>query len=262
MFGVLVLLYGALGVAQAAQHAMAQVWNVPGVDPARASPGSRAGLLFFADARRRGWSAGAALSVLTTGSGNGVAVRIASLARRRAVLNVVLFVGGVPPPHPEGRPVGGVAPRRGRVGGIGVHGAAHDRDRAGAAPAPGHAHAVYGQFAMVLGLLAWLFLVVAARALRRGAQRRARTGGSGRAASRVRSPRPTRSCSGPWPARRSGGRSSVSAWGSTSRSPRGRGRRRRRAQRSVGVVGALRGGIDRPVRCSGQRRTTGGADAC
>src|SRR5205085_1792262 len=47
IFGIAWLLYGAQGAAQASQHAMAQLWNVPGVVRPGFVPRLGRGLLFF-----------------------------------------------------------------------------------------------------------------------------------------------------------------------------------------------------------------------
>jgi hypothetical protein len=67
VIGLLVLLYGALGVAPAGQHAMAQVWNIPGVVRSGFGPRLARGLLFFTTLGA-GMVAGAALSASTTGT--------------------------------------------------------------------------------------------------------------------------------------------------------------------------------------------------
>jgi YihY family inner membrane protein len=155
VFGVVVLLYGALGVAQAAQHAMAQVWNVPGVARPGFFPRLVRSLLFFVTLGA-GMAAGAVLSSLTTGTGNGMLVRVTSLLAS-AMLNVLLFAAVFRLLTPKSVPTSQLLPGA-VVGGIGYTillgvGTALVQHQLR------HAQAVYGQFAIVLGLLAWLFLV-------------------------------------------------------------------------------------------------------
>jgi YihY family inner membrane protein len=155
VFGLVVLLYGALGVAQAAQHAMAQVWNVPGVVRPGFGPRLARGLLFFATLGA-GVISGAALSALTTGAGKGLPVRIASLAAT-AMLNVVFFVAVFRLLTPK------VVRSRALVPGAVLGGLAYTALLAIGTALVQHqlrgTNAVYGQFAAVLGLLAWLFVV-------------------------------------------------------------------------------------------------------
>ncbi len=154
-FGLLVLLYGALGVAQAAQHAMAQVWNVPGVDRPGFGPRLARGLLFFATLGA-GVIGGAALSALATGVGNSMPLRLASLVATTA-LNVTFFVAVFRLLTPK------VVASRALLPGAVAGGLAYTALLALGTALVQHqlrgTSAVYGQFAVVLGLLAWLFVV-------------------------------------------------------------------------------------------------------
>jgi YihY family inner membrane protein len=155
VIGLLVLLYGALGVAQAAQHAMAQVWNVPGVVRPGFGPRLGRGLLFFCTLGL-GMVGGAVLSALTTGSANGLVLRAVALVAV-VLLNVVLFTVVFRLLTPKVIETSTLLPGSiaGGVGytvllGVGTALVQYQLRGAGA---------VYGQFATVLGLLAWLFIV-------------------------------------------------------------------------------------------------------
>jgi len=153
--GVLGLLYGSLGLAQAAQHAMAQVWNVPGVVRPGFLPRLARSVLFFT-------VAGVAMALATGLSG------AATLAGRGVVWRLVFLLGAValdvgvylaafrvltPADVATGDLVVGAV-----LAGIGYSvlltvgtGLVQHQLR--------HAQAVYGQFAFVLGLMSWLYLV-------------------------------------------------------------------------------------------------------
>jgi YihY family inner membrane protein len=154
-FGLLGLLYGALGAAQASQHAMAQVWNVPGVIRPGFGPRLVRGLAFFA-ALGLGMALTAAVSGLATAAGQPFVIRMVGLVGGLA-LNVGLYLAvfrTLTPKSIETRDlvVGAV------LGGIGytillAFGTALVQHQLR------HAQAVYGQFAFVLGLISWLYLV-------------------------------------------------------------------------------------------------------
>ncbi len=153
--GLVGLLYGSLGAAQAGQHAMAQIWNVRGA----VRPGffQRLGrsLLFFL-AVGGAMVAGAALSGAVTASGHGAGWRLAAVVTE-AVLNIGLYLVVFRLLTPRHIPVqdlciGAI------VGGVGYSilltlgtGLVQHQLR--------HAQAVYGQYAFVLGLMSWLYLV-------------------------------------------------------------------------------------------------------
>jgi uncharacterized BrkB/YihY/UPF0761 family membrane protein len=153
--GVAGLLYGSLGVAQAGQHAFAQVWNVPGV----VRPGLMPRL-----ARSLAFLVVLAIFVLTTALVSGVAtIRGQPGANRlllliaEAVLNVGVYVAVFRVLTPKA--VGTTRLLPGAVlGGLGytvllTAGTALIQRQLR------HAQPLYGQFAFVLGLLAWLSLV-------------------------------------------------------------------------------------------------------
>jgi YihY family inner membrane protein len=152
--GIAGSLWGARGVTQAGQHAMAEIWNIPGKE--RPSFWTRqvrglALLLVFA--------LGLVATTLLTGFGSlgnrSAVFRLANLAAA-AGLNVGLFLLGfrvlTPRQIPLRRLVAGAV-----VAGIGWQGllaaggylVGHNLK---------HATEVYGFFATVLGLLSWLYL--------------------------------------------------------------------------------------------------------
>jgi uncharacterized BrkB/YihY/UPF0761 family membrane protein len=153
--GIVVLLYGAMGVAQAAQHAMAQLWNVPGVT----RPGFVArlvrGLLFFL-ALGVGMAVTAFVSGLATVGGHSVAMQIVTLLGSVA-LDVALYLMAfriITPAQVATEHLLVAA----AVGGFGYWvlltiGTALIQHQLR------NADAVYGQFAFVLGFMTWLNLV-------------------------------------------------------------------------------------------------------
>ena len=153
--GIVFLLYGALGVAQAGQHAMAQIWNVPGV----VRPGFFPRLvrsLAFALLMAAGIAVITAVSTAGTLGDSGVAWRALSFVIQ-AVLTVGLYLAVFRVLTPRAVATGCLVPGA-FVGGVGyslllVGGAAlvkHQLDES---------QQLYGQFALVLGLLGWLYLV-------------------------------------------------------------------------------------------------------
>ena len=148
--GIAGLLWGSLGVTQIAQHAMAQIWNVPGVNrpglPARLVRGLSLFVLIGI-----GVVASTLLSLLPAGTAASVAARALAIG-----LNVGLFLVGfrilTVPAVPTRHLVPGAV-----LGGLGWS----------ALQAFGgyllihqlrHASQVYGFFASVLGLVSWLQL--------------------------------------------------------------------------------------------------------
>jgi uncharacterized BrkB/YihY/UPF0761 family membrane protein len=153
--GVVFLLYGALGVAQAGQHAMAQVWNVPGV----VRPGFFPRLvrsLSFALLMAAGIAVVTAVSTAGTLGDGGMLWRIVAIVLQ-AVLTAGLYLAVFRVLTPKSIPTQWLLPGA-AVGGVGysmllVAGAAlveHQLDQS---------QRLYGQFALVLGLLGWLYLV-------------------------------------------------------------------------------------------------------
>jgi uncharacterized BrkB/YihY/UPF0761 family membrane protein len=153
--GLAGLLYGSLGLAQAAQHAMAQVWNVRGV----VRPGflprlARSGLFFTVAGVAM--AAGTGLSGMATLTGRGLLWRLVFLLAT-AGLNVGWYLAVfrilTPADVAAGDLVLGAV-----LGGIGYTvlltvGTALVQHQLR------HAQAVYGQFAFVIGLMGWLNLV-------------------------------------------------------------------------------------------------------
>lgn len=152
-FGLVGLVWGALGVAQAGQLAMAEVWNIPGVDrpPLLKRLVRGFGLLAVLGA---GLAVTTALAGLAA-SGTSVPLRVLSIVSP-VVLNVALFVLAfrvltVPSVATRsllpGAVVGGVVWSVLQV--LGAYLVAHQLR---------HASQVYGYFASVLGLVSWLFI--------------------------------------------------------------------------------------------------------
>ncbi len=90
VFGALGLLYGSLGLAQTGQHAMAEVWNVPGVDRPGYLPRMGRSLVLLAVLGLGVLIASAASAVGAFG-GPGALVRAGALGLS-ALSNLVLFV--------------------------------------------------------------------------------------------------------------------------------------------------------------------------
>ena len=153
--GILGLLYGSMGVAQAGQHAMAQVWNVPGVARPGFVPRLVRALLLFVSVGF-GMAAAAVVSTVVTGTGHGAVLRVLAIVSE-AALNVGLFVvvfrvltprSVAAPKLVPGAVAAGLAYTVLLTGGTAL--VQHQLR---------HAEAVYGQFGFVLGLIGWLYLV-------------------------------------------------------------------------------------------------------
>lgn len=153
--GLFGLVYGSLGLAQSAQFAMTQVWNVPGVVrpgfPARLARS----LAFFAIAGMAMVLA-TGLSGLATVGGRGAVWRLVSFAAAVA-LNVGMYLAVFRVLTPAVIATGDLVPGAVLAGGaysalltVGTGLVQHQLR---------HAQAVYGQFAFVLGLMSWLYLV-------------------------------------------------------------------------------------------------------
>jgi YihY family inner membrane protein len=152
--GIAGSIWGARGVTQAGQHAMAEIWNIPGKE--RPSFWTRqvrglALLLVFA--------IGLAATTLLTGFGSlgnrSAVFRLANLAAS-ALVNVALFLLGFRALTPR------QVPTRRLVTGAVVAGIGWQALLAAGGYLVGHnlkhATQVYGFFAVVLGLLSWLYL--------------------------------------------------------------------------------------------------------
>jgi YihY family inner membrane protein len=154
MVGIAGSIWGARGITQAGQHAMAEIWNIPGKQ--RPSFWTRqvrglALLLVFA--------LGLAATTLLTGFGSlgnrSAVFRLSNLAAS-ALVNVGLFLLGFRVLTPR------QIPTRRLVAGAVVAGIAWQALLAAGGYLVGHnlkhATQVYGFFAVVLGLLSWLYL--------------------------------------------------------------------------------------------------------
>jgi len=153
--GLIGLIWGATGLAQAGLFTMEQVWNLPG--PAR--PGyvqrlGRAGL--FLGLLGGGVIVTTGLASLTTYLHSGLAFKI-PLEVLTAAFNVGMYIGAFRALTPKGVPTRGLLP--GAVTGgilwtvlqiLGTWLVHHYL----------HSDTVYGVFATVLGLLAWIYLAV------------------------------------------------------------------------------------------------------
>ncbi|TQF01155.1 YihY/virulence factor BrkB family protein [Kitasatospora acidiphila] len=152
--GVLGLLYGSLGVAQALQHAMAQIWNVPGSRRPGYLPRLARSLLLFVTLGSGLLASTAAAALIATAVG-GVPARIGALVLS-VLLNVALFLAcfriltpkdiGLRALLPGCLLAGPLWTALQAFGGLLV---THQLR---------HATQIYGFFATVIGLLAWLYL--------------------------------------------------------------------------------------------------------
>jgi uncharacterized BrkB/YihY/UPF0761 family membrane protein len=148
-------MYGSLGISQAGQHAMAQVWNVPGV----ARPGFPIRLvrsLVFFIVVGVGVTLTAGMSAVGTVAGQTWFFRVPVVAAA-AGLNVLICLAVfrvLTPKSIDTRPLvpGAVAAGVAYTALLAVGTALIQRQLR-------HSQALYGQYAFVLGLLGWLFLV-------------------------------------------------------------------------------------------------------
>ena len=153
--GLLGTFYGALGFAQAAQHAMAEVWNVPGVRRSGFLARLARSVILFT-VLGIGLAAATVVSSLVTLTGQPGITRVLAFVGA-LVLNVGLYLAAfrilTPKVIESKRLVPGAV-----VGGVGYSilltlGAALIQHQLR------HSEALYGQFAFVLGLIGWLLLV-------------------------------------------------------------------------------------------------------
>ncbi|BAJ26799.1 MULTISPECIES: YihY/virulence factor BrkB family protein [Kitasatospora] len=152
--GVAGLLYGALGIAQVLQHAMAEVWNVPGVR--RPGYWSRLGRsLALFGVLGGGLLLSTAAAALVGAALGGPAARVGGLLLS-AVLNSLLFLACLRILTPKEVAARALLPGSLLAGPLftvlqafGAVLVAHQLR---------HATAVYGFFATVIGLLSWLYL--------------------------------------------------------------------------------------------------------
>ena len=153
--GIVGSIYGSLGVAQVAQRAMADVWNVPNVDRPGYVPRMVRSLGLIA-VLTAGMVASSVAGWIATAAGRGALARTALLVLLAAV-HVASFGLALRILTPKQVATRGLRPGA-VVGGIGytillaVGTALVQRQLR-------HAQALYGQFGFVLGLLGWLYLV-------------------------------------------------------------------------------------------------------
>jgi YihY family inner membrane protein len=151
--GLLVVVWGAKGLAQAALFTMEQVWNLPG--PARPGYLPRLGrsMLFLGVL-----GAGVIASTLLTGLvayGHNVVITVVLAQILAALANVALYLISFRVLTPRG------VPSRNLIAGAVTGGVAWTVLQALAAPVVRHythSDTVYGLFAIVLVLLAWIYL--------------------------------------------------------------------------------------------------------
>ena len=149
------LLWGSLGVTQAAQHAMAQVWNVEGKDRPAFFPRFVRGLLFIALLGIDVALIAGVAQLGTFGPDQAMWFRILNLVVA-AVLNVGVFIAAFRLLTPKQIPLADLVPGA-IMAGIaftllqigGTYLVTHQLQRTSQ---------VYGFFAIVLGLLSWLYL--------------------------------------------------------------------------------------------------------
>jgi YihY family inner membrane protein len=154
--GLLGLLYGSMGVAQAGQHAMAEIWNVPGV----LRPGflvrlGRAAAFFVVLALGMAATTAAEVAIGKFVSGF-LFVCLARVAQ--LFLNVGLYLAVFRVLTPKDVDTRGLL-LGAALGGFGytlllIVGTSLVEHQLR------HAQAVYGQFGFVLGLIGWIYLVV------------------------------------------------------------------------------------------------------
>jgi YihY family inner membrane protein len=154
VIGLVGFLWGARGITQAGQHAMAEIWNIPGRQrPSFATRQLRGLLLLLVFGL--GVVATTALAALASLGGHSLLVVLANLAASAAV-NAALFLIAFRVLTP------GRIPTRRLLVGAAVAGVLFTLLQAAGGYLVGHnlkhAQAVYGFFAIVLGLMSWLFL--------------------------------------------------------------------------------------------------------
>jgi YihY family inner membrane protein len=152
--GLVAFAWGARGLTQVAQHAMAEIWNIPGRQRPRFWARQVRGLLLLV-VFAVGLAATSLLTWLGSYGGKAVAVALANLAAAAAV-NVGLFLLAFRVLTPR------QIPTRQLLAGAVVAGVAWQVLQAVGGFLVGHylrhTSQVYGVFAIVLGLLFWLYL--------------------------------------------------------------------------------------------------------
>jgi YihY family inner membrane protein len=152
--GLVAFAWGARGLTQVAQHAMAEIWNIPGKQRPRFWARQVRGLLLLV-VFAVGLAASSLLTWLGSYGGRAVAVALANLAAAAAVnVGLFLLVFRVLTPRQ--------IPTRQLIAGALVAGVAWQVLQAVGGYLVGHylrhTSQVYGVFAIVLGLLFWLYL--------------------------------------------------------------------------------------------------------
>ncbi|MEU9133077.1 YihY/virulence factor BrkB family protein [Kitasatospora sp. NPDC048540] len=154
VIGVLGLLYGALGIAQVLQHAMAEIWNIPGVKRPGYWPRLARSLLLFTVLAAGLLLATAAAALVGTALA-GPPARIGALLVS-AIVNAALCLACFRVLTPKAVPTRALWPGCAVAGPLftvlqafGSILVTHELR---------HAGQVYGFFATVIGLLAWLYL--------------------------------------------------------------------------------------------------------
>jgi YihY family inner membrane protein len=152
--GLAGFLWGARGITQAGQHAMAEIWNIPGKQrPSFATRQLRGLLLLLVFGL--GVVASTALASLASLGGHGLLVGLGNLAASGAI-NTALFLLAFRVLTPSR------IPTRQLLLGAAVAGILFTLLQAAGGYLVGHnlkhAQQVYGFFAIVLGLMSWLYL--------------------------------------------------------------------------------------------------------
>jgi quercetin dioxygenase-like cupin family protein len=154
VIGLAAFAWGARGLTQVTQHAMAEIWNIPGRQRPRFWARQVRGLLLLV-VFAVGLGAVSVLTWLGSYGGKAVAVALANLAAAAAV-NVGLFLLAFRVLTPQ------QIPTRQLIAGALVAGVAWQVLQAVGGYLVGHylrhTSQVYGVFAIVLGLLFWLYL--------------------------------------------------------------------------------------------------------
>ena len=156
VIGLIGLLYGAQGVTQTAQQAMATVWNIPQIQRTGFLPRlgrSLAGLITIGVA----FLVNAFVTTYATGGTSNYAIRIPVLAGL-LVLNCALYFATFTLLTAKAMGPRGLLPGA-ILGAVGVHRADHRRHRAGDPPAEERHRQTYGAFGAVIGIVAFLLLL-------------------------------------------------------------------------------------------------------
>jgi YihY family inner membrane protein len=154
VIGLAGFLWGARGITQAGQHAMAEIWNIPGRQrPSFATRQLRGLVLLLVFGL--GVVATTALAALASLGGHSLLVVLANLAASAAV-NAALFLVAFRVLTPRQVPTGQL------LVGAAVAGVLFTLLQAAGGYLVGHnlkhAQQLYGFFAIVLGLMSWLYL--------------------------------------------------------------------------------------------------------